>query len=57
MIQGSAAVDLPAAEGDPPHYPEMTEAAQMESQIGLPNMRAAYFRGNTAVLGGGGLPR
>jgi hypothetical protein len=34
----------------------MAEAQQLEAEIGLPNMRAAYFRGNTAVLGGGGSP-
>ena len=59
-VQGSADVDLVAARGDPPsppHYPEMREAELMEAEIGLPNMRAAYFRGNTAVLGGERLPR
>ncbi len=55
-VQGSADVDLAAARGDPPHYPEMDEARQMEAEIGLANMRAGYFRGNTAVLGGGRLP-
>ncbi len=28
----------------------------METEIGLANMRAGYFRGNTAVLGGRRLP-
>jgi hypothetical protein len=56
-VQGSADVDLSAARGNPPHYPEMAEAAQLEAEIGLANMRAAYFRGDTAVLGGGRLPR
>jgi hypothetical protein len=56
LIQGSPDVDLAAASGDPSHYPEMAEAEQLEATIGLPNMRAAYFRGNTAVLGGGRLP-
>jgi hypothetical protein len=55
-VQGSPDVDLAAARGDPPHYPEMAEAGQLESEIGLANMRAAYFRGNVAVLGGGRLP-
>ncbi len=56
LVQGSADVDVAAASGDPSHYPEMAEAAQLETEIGLPNMRAAYFRGNTAVLGGARLP-
>ncbi len=56
LIQGTADVDVAAARGDPSHYPEMAEAQQLEAEIGLPNMRAAYFRGNTAVLGGGRLP-
>ena len=56
-VQGSDDVDLAAAAGDPPAYPEIEEAAAMEPMIGLANMRAAYFRGNTAVLGGGALPR
>lgn len=55
-VQGSPDTDVAAARGDPPHYPEMAEAEQLEAEIGLPNMRAAYFRGNTAVLGGGRLP-
>jgi hypothetical protein len=57
LIQGTADVDVAAASGDPSHYPEMAEAQQLETLIGLPNMRAAYFRGNTAVLGGARLPR
>ena len=43
--------------GAPSHYPELAEAEQIEALIGLPNMRAAYFRGDTAVLGGSRLPR
>jgi hypothetical protein len=56
-VQGSAVVDLDAAQGDPQAYPEIREAELLEGEIGLPNMRAAYFRGNTAVLGGSRLPR
>lgn len=56
-VQGTTTLDLPAVGGDPGHYPEMAEAQALETMIGLPNMRAAYFRGNTAVLGGGRLPR
>ena len=56
LIQGSADADVAAARGDPSHYPEMAEAQQLEAAIGLPNMRAAYFRGNTAVLVAGGFP-
>jgi hypothetical protein len=55
-VQGSADVDLAAARGDPPHYPEMAEAELIEKEIGLANMRAGFFRGNTAVLGGKTLP-
>jgi hypothetical protein len=50
-------LDMAAVGGDPGHYAELAEAQQLETLIGLPNMRAAYFRGNTAVLGGGRLPR
>jgi hypothetical protein len=35
----------------------MAEAQQIEQEIGIANMRAAYFRGDTAVLGGTKLPR
>ena len=56
-VQGSTVLDLPAVGRDPAHYPEMAEAQGLEGLIGLPNMRAAYFRGNTAVLGGRRLPR
>jgi hypothetical protein len=58
-IQGTADADLDMAAvgGAPGHYPELTEAQQIEALIGLPNMRAAYFGGNTAVLGGSRLPR
>lgn len=57
LIQGSPDVDVAAADGDPSAYPEIAEAQALEGEIGLPNMRAAYFGGNTGVLGGGRLPR
>lgn len=50
-------LDMAAVGGDPSHYAEMAEAQQIEREIGIANMRAAYFRGNTAVLGGTRLPR
>jgi hypothetical protein len=58
-IQGTADADfdMSSVGGPPGHYPELVEAEQIEALIGLPNMRAAYFRGNTAVLGGSRLPR
>lgn len=56
-IQITPDLDLNAVGRAPDHYPEMAEAALLERQIGLANMRAAYFRGETAVLGGGRLPR
>ena len=58
-IQGNADPDrdMSAAGGEPGHYAELAEAQQLEAQIGEANLKAAYFRGNTAVLGGGRLPR
>jgi len=58
-VQGPAdtALDLAAVGGAPSHYPELAEAQQLEAEFGAANMKAAYFRGNTAVLGGGRLPR
>ena len=58
-IQGPADgdLDMTAVGHEPGHYPELDEAKKIEAEIGLPNMRAGYFRGNTAVLGGTKLPR
>ncbi|MEI2764387.1 MAG: hypothetical protein V9F82_01645 [Dermatophilaceae bacterium] len=58
-IQGPADrdLDMAAVGGAPGHYAELAEAQQIEGLIGPANMKAAYFRGNTAVLGGGRLPR
>jgi hypothetical protein len=56
-IQGDITLDLAAVGGNPGHYDEMADAQNLERQIGLANMRAGYFRGNTAVLGGARLPR
>ena len=58
-VQGPAdtAVDMAAVGGAPSHYPELTEAIALENYFGAANMKAAYFRGDTAVLGGGRLPR
>ena len=58
-IQGPADrdLDMAAVGGAPGHYRELAEAQDIETLIGPANMKAAYFRGNTAVLGGGRLPR
>lgn len=58
-VQGPAdpTLDLAAVGGAPSHYPELAEAIELENYFGAANMKAAYFRGNTAVLGGGRLPR
>lgn len=58
-IQGTADgdLDMVSVGHDPGHYPELAEAQKIEAEIGLANMRAGYFRGNTAVLGGTKLPR
>jgi hypothetical protein len=58
-IQGTADgdLDMGAVGGEPDHYPELTEAEQIEQLIGVANIRSARFTGNTAVLGGGKLPR
>lgn len=58
-IQGPTDRDLSmsAVGRAPSHYSELAEAQQIEALIGPANMKAAYFRGNTAVLGGGRLPR
>lgn len=58
-IQGHADPDLDmrAVGGEPSHYAELAEARQIEALIGEANLKAAYFRGNVAVLGGRGLPR
>ena len=58
-IQGASDPDLDmgAVGGAPGHYAQLAEAQQIEQEIGIANMRAAYFRGDTAVLGGGKLPR
>ncbi len=58
-IQGPTDGDLDMASvgHEPGHYPELAEAQKIEAEIGLANMRAGYFRGNTAVLGGTRLPR
>ena len=50
-------LDMGAVGGEPDHYPELAEAQQLEQLIGVANIRAARFKGNTAVLGGGKLPR
>lgn len=58
-VQGAAdpTLDPAAVGGAPSHYPELAEAIELENYFGAANMKAAYFRGNTAVLGGGRLPR
>lgn len=58
-IQGPADgdLDMGAVGREPSHYPELAEAQKIEAEIGLANMRAGYFRGVTAVLGGTKLPR
>jgi hypothetical protein len=58
-IQGPADADLDMAAvgGDPGAYAQLAEAQQIQAEIGIANLRAAYFRGNTAVLGGTRLPR
>ena len=58
-VQGPAdtTLDLAAVGGAPGHYAELAEAQQLEAYFGAANMKAAYFRGDTAVLGGGRLPR
>lgn len=58
-VQGpaDASLDLAAVGGPPGHYAELDEAQQLEAYFGAANMKAAYFRGDTAVLGGGRLPR
>ena len=58
-VQGAAdpTLDMAAVGGAPSHYPELAEAVELENYFGEANMKAAYFRGNTAVLGGGRLPR
>jgi hypothetical protein len=50
-------LDMRAVGGAPDHYAEMEEARLIEREIGEANMKAAYFRGNTSVLGGARLPR
>lgn len=56
-IQGSDVRDMEAVGDDPAHYPQMEQAEEMVNIIGLPNMKAAYFRGDTDRLSGGNLPR
>jgi hypothetical protein len=54
---GDPDLDMRAVGGEPSHYAELAEAQQLEALIGEANLKAAYFRGNTAVLGGARLPR
>ncbi|MCK0111698.1 hypothetical protein MWU75_06055 [Ornithinimicrobium sp. F0845] len=57
-IQGPAdgVFDSAAVGGAPGHYAELNEAQQIEALMGEANMKAGFFRGNTAVLSGSRLP-
>jgi len=55
-VQGTDDLDMAAVGGVPSHYPELAEAQQLETEVGLANMRMARFQGRTDLLAAGRLP-